>query len=168
MIASAPALARDPARGDALLIGDAEGYLSSFDAATGALRWRRKLVQRIESPTLLPTSALIGAPPLVGADGTIFLGGRDGILSALDRDGTVRWRYASGSDIAATPAQAPDGTLYVGLLGKRLAAVGPDGRLHWSVHMGGAVRSAPFVAPDGTLYVSTLGGQLYALAPAQS
>ena len=151
-----------------LLVGDAAGYLSSLDALDGQLRWRRKLVERVESPTLPPSSALIGAPPLVGADGTLYLGGRDGVVTALDLAGNTRWRYETGSDISATPLQGPDGSIYVGLYDKRLIALDPRGRLRWQVRLNGAVRSRPLIAPDGALYVGTVGGILYRLAPATS
>jgi outer membrane protein assembly factor BamB len=164
-LASMLALIDDPRRGELLLIGDGEGYLSGLDTTTGTIRWRRKLAERVVSETLLPTSALIGAPPLVGASGVLYLGGRDGVLSALSADGTTLWRYASGSDIAAAPSQASDGTLYVGTMGQRLLAIDTNGRLRWQVQLKGSLRSQPVVAPDGTLYASTLGGYLYALAP---
>jgi polysaccharide biosynthesis protein PslG len=162
-IAAAPALATTPEGTAQLLIGDAEGYLSSLNPASGRLRWRRKLVERVESPTLPATSALIAAPPLVGADGTIYLGGRDGVVTALDSAGQPRWRYISGNDISASPATGLDGMIYVGLYDKRLLALGPDGWLRWEVKLNGALRATALVGPDGVLYVTSLGGRLYAL-----
>jgi outer membrane protein assembly factor BamB len=162
-IAAAPVLAATPDGTAQLLIGDAEGYLSSLEPAGGQLRWRRKLVERVESPTLPATSPLIAAPPLAGADGTIYLGGRDGVVTALDPAGQPRWRYISGSDISGSPVAGPDGTLYVGLYDKRLLALGPDGWLRWQVRLNGAVRAAALVGPGGSLYVTSLGGRLYTL-----
>jgi outer membrane protein assembly factor BamB len=166
-IISAPALAAQRGDGEAqLLVGEGQGYLNSLDAGSGRLRWRRKLVERVESPTLPLTSALISAPPLVAADGTIYLGGRDGGVTALDPAGNLRWHYDSGSDISASPAEDPDGTIYVALYDKRLLALDRAGRLRWQVKVNGAVRSTPLRGPDGTLYIGTLGARLYALAPA--
>jgi outer membrane protein assembly factor BamB len=159
-VISAPALA-----GDTLLVGDAEGALTKLDARSGAIDWRRALVRRIPSPTLNPDTPLIAAPPLVGDDGTIYLSGRDGTLTALDAAGNVRWRYDSGSDITATAARSADGSLYVGLMDQRMVAVGPDGQPRWEVRVRGAVRSTPSRGPDGALYISTVGGRVYALTP---
>jgi outer membrane protein assembly factor BamB len=164
-LTSAPVLSSAEGADRRILIGDAEGYLNSLDAATGLIRWQRKLVQRIESPSLPATSALITAPPLVGADGTIYQGGRDGTLTAIDRDGEPLWRYDSGSDISISPVFARDGTICIGLYAEELRALDQDGRLRWRAYVRGAVRSLPSADPDGTLYISTVGGMLYAFEP---
>ena len=147
-----------------MLVADAEGYLSSFDPHSGRLRWRRQVVDRNDAPKLPLASALISAPPLIGADGTIYVGSRAGTLTALDASGNVRWRYESGEDMSSYVAQDRDGTLYIGLFNERVQALDADGRLRWEVSLNGAMRSAPARGLDGTLYVGTLGGQLYALA----
>ncbi len=131
----------------------------------GHLRWQHTFVQRVASPTLLDTSPLIGAPPLVGKNGIIYLSGRDGSLSAIRANGSLLWRYASGGDISATALQGPDGTLYVTSMDKRLLAIGADGQLRWQAKVDGAARSTPATEPNGMLYVTTLSGVLYALVP---
>jgi outer membrane protein assembly factor BamB len=156
---SPPAL--DPA--GVVLVGDGNGVLYGLDASDGAVRWKQSVVQRVVSPTLGPDTPLIAASPLVTPDGAIYLAGRDGSVTALDRSGTVRWRYQSNSDISATPASLADGTIVVGLMDQRVLGIGPDGALRWQVKLRGAVRSTPRSAPDGTLYISTIGGMVYAL-----
>ena len=148
-----------------LLVADAEGFLTSLDAQNGHQFWHQRLVVRTLSETVGPTSPLIGGPPLIGGDGMIYVGGRDGTLTALDAAGTTRWSYATGGDITATPMRGDDGTLYIGLYDQRLLAVQPNGPLRWQVAVQGAVRATPLRAPDGTLYIATIGGILYALAP---
>lgn len=64
-IAAAPALAQLPDGSARLLIGDAAGFLSCFDAVSGVELWRTHIVARVESPTLTRDSPLITAPPLV-------------------------------------------------------------------------------------------------------
>uniref|UniRef100_UPI002AA8F7DD chitobiase/beta-hexosaminidase C-terminal domain-containing protein n=1 Tax=uncultured Methanobacterium sp. TaxID=176306 RepID=UPI002AA8F7DD len=46
--------------------------------------------------------------------GTIYVGSRNG-LYALNRDGTIKWSYATG-EIVGSPAIGRDGTLYVGTI----------------------------------------------------
>ncbi len=159
-IACAPALV-----GQRLLIGDADGNLTSLDAQSGRIGWQRHLVDRIVSPSLNPNSPLISGPPLDGTAGRLYLGGRNGTLTALDADGRVQWRYDTGSDITTTPLRAADGDLYVGLYDQRVVAVKPDGTPRWQMSVRGAVRATPQRGPDGTLYVVTIGGVVYALAP---
>ncbi len=161
-IASTPALG---AGGRDLLIGDADGTLSALDPTTGAVRWQRKLVERVVSPTLTDSSPLISAPPLVTADGAIFLGGRDGVVTALGPDGSVRWRYTTPSDISAPPVLSPAGLIGVGLYDERIIALDAAGQPRYEARVSGAVRSAPVFGRDGRLYVATLGGRLYAFAP---
>ncbi len=55
-----------------------------------------------------------GASPIVGADGTIYVGNSDGWLNAIAENGTLRWKYKTGGAIHSSPAIAADGTLYVG------------------------------------------------------
>jgi outer membrane protein assembly factor BamB len=162
---AAPALAQpadDHAGG--VLAGDAAGALHRLDAGSGAISWERPLVHPVQSDSLPPGGALIAAPPLVAADGTIYLGGRDGSLSALGPDGSLRWRYESGSDITATPTQLADGSVLVGLLDWRVVAVSPAGRARWEIRLNGAVRSTPLYDQAGDLYVSTVGGRIYSFS----
>jgi outer membrane protein assembly factor BamB len=140
-------------RSGGLLVGDATGTLHCLDARTGAQRWERPLVHRVESETMMPGGALIAAPPLVSADGTIYLGGRDGSLTALGPDGAVHWRYETGSDITSTPMEIADGTIIVGLLDWRLLGMSPAGRPGWYIHLSGPVRNSPLRDPDGNLYI---------------
>jgi polysaccharide biosynthesis protein PslG len=164
-VISSPALATPQDNDLQLLVADAEGSVSSFDPASGRLRWRRQVVERSDAPKLPLTSALVAVPPLVGADGTIYIGSRAGILTALDPQGQPRWRYDSGDDISSYVAEDRDGTIYIGLFDERLLALDHAGRLRWQVDLNAAVRSAAVHGPDGRLYVSTLGGRVYALAP---
>jgi outer membrane protein assembly factor BamB len=163
-IASGPtinAITPDPV----LLIGDFDGYLTSLRLRDGQMIWQHKLAERIASPTISSASPLIAAPPLVGNDGMIYVGGRDGVLTAVDPAGTIHWRYLSGSDISATPMLGHDGLLYVGLYDQRLITLDHDGKPHWQAHVSGAVRTTPRYGSDDTLYVVTIGGVVYALTP---
>jgi outer membrane protein assembly factor BamB len=152
-----------PDLGGGLLVGDAAGTLHCLDMRTGTLRWEHPLVHEVPALIVANGGALIVAPPLVAADGTIYLGGRDGSLTALRADGAVRWRYETGSDITATPAQTANGTILVGLLDWRVLGMSPDGRLGWAIRLNGSVRSTPLHDADGTLYITTVGGRLYAI-----
>jgi outer membrane protein assembly factor BamB len=149
-----------------LLVGDFDGFLTSLNPVDGKHLWQQAVVERITSPSIGPGSPMIAAPPLIGSDGTIYLGSRDGAVTALDPRGMVRWRYKSGSDISATPVLGHDGALYVGLYDQRLLALDPRGGIRWQASVRGAVRAAPTYAADGTLYVVTIGGVVYAFTPA--
>lgn len=116
--------------------------------------------------------------PAIGPDGTIYIatseaGTSDALtthgLYAVDRSGTIKWKYTTGRSSKSSPVVGPDGTIYilVGIgtdtdpngLGSSLHAVDPLGHLKWECpNLGsfgiGPVPDSPAVARDGTVYVS--------------
>jgi polysaccharide biosynthesis protein PslG len=149
----------------ALVVADAEGVVYSLRTEDGAVAWTAPVVRRIVTETLAAGVPVVSAAPLLAADGTIYIAGRDGSLSALGSSGSIRWRYESGSDISATPIILADGTIAAGLMSNRAIGLSPAGELRWQARLRGAVRSSPALGPDGTLHVTTLGGRIYALPP---
>lgn len=104
----------------------------------------------------------LGEPPVVGADGTIYLAGRFS-LWALSRVGHPRWSAPAGF-INASPALAPDGsTVYVNdfLEGLR-AHSATDGSVQWTTSLG-SLCSGPTVDTDGGIYIGSCSGVLYGL-----
>jgi outer membrane protein assembly factor BamB len=71
---------------------------------------------------------LDGSNPVVGGDGTIYVGGSP--MVALRPDGSRAWSFPATSDRLAPKAIAVDGTLYVtaGETGRDLALAGPSAR----------------------------------------
>ena len=103
--------------------------------------------------------------PVIGADGTIFVGDGDG-MEALRADGTELWHAAV--QLPGSPALAADGTLYVPAqdLGKGkngqtlfgLYAINQKGEIKWHVPVDALIEHGPTIAPDGTIYFGTLNG----------
>jgi outer membrane protein assembly factor BamB len=102
--------------------------------------------------------------PAIGADGTIYFGGTDGNLYAVNPNGSLKWFYpASGG---GSPAIGFDDTIYFqGVY--YLHAVTNPGALKWKAPIPGTGNfSSPIVAPDGTIYVTCWEeDQLYSIAP---
>jgi hypothetical protein len=67
-----------------------------------------------------------GAPssPSIGPDGTVYVGGGDGRLYAVNPDGTKRWSFAKGGSVDSSPAIGPDGTVNIGSGDGYLYAIG--------------------------------------------
>ncbi len=56
-----------------------------------------------------------GAGPVIGPDGTVYLGNEQGVLWALHADGSFYWKQplGSGQSIQASPVVDSDGSIYV-------------------------------------------------------
>ena len=68
----------------------------------------------------LDVGHVVFSSPVIGSDGTIYVGNLEGELIAVNPDGTEKWRFDSGVPVLASPAVADDGFIY--LLGTALFA----------------------------------------------
>jgi outer membrane protein assembly factor BamB len=86
--------------GDGTLYIKSSTQLSAIDPVIGSRKWQYPIAG--------------SSQPAVGADGTIYVGSSDNSLYALNADGTLNWKFATGGAISNCPAIAADGTLYFG------------------------------------------------------
>jgi outer membrane protein assembly factor BamB len=105
------------------------------------------------------------AAPLVAGDGTIYVGGQDGLFMSLSADGELRWTYSIRADVDGGPALGEGGTLYVGADDGRVHALRTDGSLRWSFVAQKDIRSAIAIGEGGAVYATSFDGNLYALSP---
>src|SRR5262249_26002816 len=88
----------------------------------------------------LPLSWDTGAPT-AGPDGTVYVAGSDGSVTAVRPDGTLRWSFpvATATTVkvidSPVPALASDGTVYVGSELGVLYAIRPDGTKKWDLQV---------------------------------
>jgi len=129
----------------------------------------------------------IETSPTIGPDGTIYIGRGDGVLRAVNPDGTEKWSFGTipntkgRGQIIGSPTIAQDGTIYFGTIANLLSAgfgnnvfyaLNPDGTLKWTYPADAAeggtlnkgIWSNPAIGPDGTVYFAS-GYTLYALNP---
>lgn len=104
--------------------------------------------------------------PAIAQDGTIYLGGDDGNLYAVNPDASLRWHFSAASRIQSSPAIGPDGTIYFGCNDGQFFALDPNGQKKWSHQTQGAfLASSPVVSADGTIVVASADKQLRGLNP---
>ncbi len=122
----------------------------------------------VHGPDILPREiarfrcgARVFASPVVGPDGTIYIGSIDGTFNALRSDGRLRWSYVCDEPIFSTAAVSQIGTVYVGCDDDSLLAFSTDGMLRWTYTMKHDVDSAPTIGANGVVYVG--GDGLHAL-----
>jgi outer membrane protein assembly factor BamB len=98
------------------------------------------------------------ATPALGTDGTVYVSNATG-LTALDRDGTVKWQFKAGQ-VMGSPAVGEDGTIYI--IGSRgLYAVTPSGGAMWEGPRGLMFddgKLSPVLRGSTVIYVNELGG----------
>jgi len=98
------------------------------------------------------------SPPVISADGTLYVSGDDDVFYAVKPDGTIKWTVDinfTGYSFQNSPAVGPDGTIYVrGDGDSNLLALDPaDGHELWRVNVGSGY-GPPVVGNDGTIYIS--------------
>jgi outer membrane protein assembly factor BamB len=106
----------------------------------------------------------ITAQPIVGEDGSIYVGDQARQLHALTAAGAHRWSVDTRGPVWSAALLSGD-SLVVGSDGDVLLAFATaDGAPRWRLATAGDADSASSVAPDGTLHF-TAGPHLYALSP---
>ena len=115
--------------------------------------------------------------PLVGPDGTVYIGGEDGnsngwLYAVHPTLGTEKWQFfAETEPVRVAPAIAADGTIYVAAgtfsSGGNVYAVDPaTGNAAWSVSLSDYPTASPTIAGGGAIYTGTADGTLHAIDPA--
>ena len=79
------------------------------------------------------TGARVQSSPVVGDDGTVYVGSGDGALYAVAADGALRWRRGTGSYVDSSAA--------LGASSGEASTGARDGRVRWRYDAG-----APIVA----------------------
>jgi len=130
----------------------ARGALVALDP-DGSERWRYDTGSRVPfSPTL-------------GPDGTVYVGGRNGNLYAVNPDGSLNWQATLGA-VTSSAAVGDDGTISLGT-GSEYQALNPaDGSSMWSfAPVDGEADSTPTLGAGGRIYLAANSNALYALNP---
>lgn len=133
-----------------LFIGCSDGWIYSFDAATGDLLNSYQTGDKIW-----------GTP--AADENNIYIGSFDKNLYALDINSlTVKWQFATGGSIISQPL-LHNGTVYFGSLDRNFYAVNAaDGTLKWKFTAKKWFWAGPVIIGD-TIYAGCLDGFVYAL-----
>jgi outer membrane protein assembly factor BamB len=106
------------------------------------------------------------AHPTIARDGTVYGGGKNGELYALEPGtGRVKWHAQSGGMLRNSPAVGKDGSVFAGCVGKAMVGFTPDGREKWRFPTPHWIMADPVVADDGTVLVGCDNHTLYAVDP---
>ena len=132
------------------------GFTTNAGPTNGWVRWTFPIAS-------VPLGRAIPSP-IVGADGTIYVGSESGRLHAVHPNGQEKWHFDAGGAIGSGPILTVSGTLYFRAEDGYLYAVSANGALLWRVPVeripGQAgptpiyppFSNSPRVSPDGTVY----------------
>lgn len=97
--------------------------------------------------------------------GTVFVGSQKGELVALSlENGSVYWKFDTGSPIGESSPAYGGGVVYIGDLGGWINALNAsDGRKLWAFKTGGEIKSSPIVVGDRVL-IGSYDENLYCLS----
>lgn len=129
------------------------GTLYAIDSTNGKVKWTFNM------------NEVYGSSAAIGNDGTIYIADYNGILYAINPNGSLKWSYAlkyytSATVSYDTPSIGSDGTIYIlsngGSTGCALFAVSDTGTLKWTYpfHASGLepLYGAPAISSNGTIY----------------
>jgi outer membrane protein assembly factor BamB len=184
-VLASPSVAQD----GTIFVGSYDRKLYSIDP-NGMTNWAFEMDNTITDDstngTINGEYRGIYSSPAVGPDGTIYFGGEDGLLYAVDQlTGSNRWTFdvapatapAGGtrfSAIYSDPAVDADGIIYIGSYvvdgtgplrtsQSHLFALNTNGTVRWQYKPAKAIFSDPAIAGDGTIYFGCDDGNLYSL-----
>jgi len=138
------------------------GLSSYIGSATGTPTSTPKLGWPVNLGATNPT------PPVIGLDGSIYIGAGNGDLYKITTFGSVSIFYDAGiSGSMKMPVLSSDGVIYVVYnnypYGNYLYALTSEGQLIWK-YLISADPSEPVIGPDGTIYIAD-DFYLHALTP---
>ncbi len=108
---------------------------------------------------------VFGDSPVIGADGSVYIGCADTNLYCLDRDGRLKWTFKAGGAIDGAGALTTGGTILFGASDGLVYAVRKDGTLLKTSQDTNGTSIALTLGADGTVYVASDGITLGALSP---
>ncbi len=131
-----------------------------------------------DRPWSFPTRRGLFITPVIGGDGAIYFGSADGGFYALNRDGTLRWKFQTGNIIdAAAALDASQRTVTIGSADENLyhlstkpGALSRRQRVVWQYHATQPPATGQLFdwweadvayGPDGNIYTGNTGGLAY-------
>ena len=159
-----------PAAAGDLIVVRTEQAVAAFDTSDGELRWQFDQGPAVETGQVRLTLPGLGVGSTVAYDSsptiageTVYVGGRDGFLRALELGtGRARWSKRMGPQVNASPAVVAGVVIIADDDGMVVALDAGDGEQVWEAGTGGMVIASPVVVGE-LVYVANNGGELIAI-----
>jgi len=134
-----------------LYVVSSNGLMYALSGEDGSVLWS------------YPLTGPLRSAPVVGPDGTIYVGTSTGLI-ALNEDVdtfTPRLRFVHVAPDVGTPVIDSNGTIYF-MSDKTLMAIHPNNLPEWQYHVGSYADGPLTITRDGALLVAAENGYLYA------
>ena len=140
--------------GSSLYLTSMDHHIYALDAKSGNFQW---------SPNDLGSA--IASPPLVGANGTLYVGTFGSQILAINpANGAVLWRTNSEDWVWGSPSEA-EGKLFVGDQSGTFYILEADsGDELWRMKADGAILGSPLIIGE-KIYFATEAGSVYLVEP---
>jgi outer membrane protein assembly factor BamB len=135
------------ANGTIFVSGEVDNNVYAIDAA-GNLKWR------------FASSSPFLASPVVGNNGSIYLGDVSGVFYAIKPDGRESWKIRLGGGVRFSANIGNAGTIFVVADDGMLYCITLDGEIKWQQSLKSTPLAAPAIDPDRTVY--TVAGEYLA------
>lgn len=133
-----------------LYVASLDGNVVALSREDGAKRWSVALGDRVYST------------PLVGDDGTVYVGTDAKKLVAISPAGAIVWKIDLDGEADSGATFAKDGTI-VFAAGSQVLAARKGGDLAWRFSAKGKVYTAPAITDDGLVVFGSQDDRAYAL-----
>lgn len=138
-----------------------DGNMYQVRSDSGAMVWKFEAELRPE----VSFNRWFEGNVAAGFDGTLYAGNSNFLYYAINPDGTLKWRYPTGSNNWSLAAFGEDGTVYWGSCDTHVHAVSPSGQRRWTLRTLGFIAASAAIGSDGSLYIGSFDSRLYALEP---
>ena len=91
-------------------------------------------------------------------------GSIDNYVYAVYPNGTLKWKFSTGTWVHGSATIGDDGTVYIGSDNSLYALYPNNGTMKWKLGTG-AIWSTPVIDKNGIIYVGSNNGNLYAVYP---
>ena len=137
------------ASADRVFMGDADGFVSAFDIANGARRWR------VDTRPENERGDGGGAGVIVEGDTVFVATGLSEVLALAAADGAVKWRVRLQAPMRGAPSFA-NGRIFISTLDSTLVALSAeDGRVLWR-YRAQAILTVPLGLPPPAIAGETV------------
>lgn len=101
------------------------------------------------------TKAAITGQPVLGLDGTVYIGSHDHFFYAITESGALRFKYDLGDRVFGSALLDSAGNIYVGSDADRFVSLTSNGELRWELHTGADADTNPTLTPDGAILLTS-------------